>query len=313
MKFVIVSPKQTGGGPIVLYKLAKTLQEQGYDASVFNIGGVSDNRIEFYYKQLKYDAKESIKYSLVKLFPKSNFTKRHYQGYAYLPVRGCRKKYLPVVDDDTVVIYPEILRGNPLHAKHVVRWLLYHNRFPNDSTWYSDTDLFVAYREQFNDSQLNPDGNLLKIFSFDRELYKRTNYGERNGVCYFIRKGSKRTDLPKHFDGPVLDLLPETEKVRILNKCEKCYLYDTQTFYASIAALCGCHSIVVPEPGKTRKDYLKKDDHSCGVAYGENREEIEYAIQTQEKVADRIDRMLSSNLENTISFINLCKKCFHLS
>ncbi|WP_462393984.1 hypothetical protein [Mitsuokella multacida] len=313
MKFVIVSPKQTGGGPIVLYKLAQTLQEKGHDASVFNIGEVSDNRKRFYYNQLKYDIKESIKCSLVKLFPKSNFTKRHYQGYAYLPVRGCKKRFLPTISDDTVVVYPEILRGNPLHAKNVVRWLLYHNRFPNDTTWYSDTDLFVAYREQFNDQKLNPDNHLLKIFSFDRDLYKRTNFGKRKGICYFIRKGSKRTDLPKHFDGPILDLLPETEKVRILNKCEKCYLYDTQTFYASIAALCGCMSIVMPEKGKTRKDYVKKDDYVWGVAYGEAPDEMEYAAQTQGKIASEIDMMLSANFENTTNFISLCKKYFHLS
>ena len=75
-------------------------------------------------------------------------------------------------------------------------------------------------------------------------------------------------------------------------------LYDTQTFYASIAALCGCIPIVVPEIGKTKEDYVKKDDHLLGIAYGDTSTEIEYAIQTREKVLLRINNRLSENIKN---------------
>ena len=37
MKFVIVSPRQTGGGAIVLHKLCKLLADRGYDAKIFHI------------------------------------------------------------------------------------------------------------------------------------------------------------------------------------------------------------------------------------------------------------------------------------
>lgn len=313
MKFVIVSHKQTGGGTIVLHKLTKTLQEFGYDATVFYVREVSDNRGLFLYYQFKYNIKEFIKLLITKVIPNSKFSKRIYQGYIYLPIRGCKRKYMPWVDDDTIVIYPEILRGNPLHAKHVVRWLLFYNRFPGDDTWYAPNDLFVAYREQFNDKKLNPRNHILKIFNFDYELYKRTNYGARKGRCYVIRKGGERCDLPEKFDGPVIDDLCEPEKVKILNQCEKCYLYDTQTFYASIAALCGCIPIVVPEPGKTRKDYVKEDDKICGVAYGDTPEEIEYAIRTRDKVQQRITNMLRDNEPNVLNFVKVCKDYFHLT
>lgn len=313
MKFVIVSHKQTGGGAIVLHKLAKTLQECGYDSTVFYVREVSDNRGLFLYYQFKYNIKEFVKLLITKVLPDSKFSEKIYQGYIYLPVHGCKRKYIPWVDDDTIVIYPEILRGNPLHAKHVVRWLLFYNRFPGDDTWYAPSDLFVAYREQFNDKKLNPRNYILKIFNFDYELYKRTNYGSREGSCYVIRKGSERCDLPGKFDGPVIDNLCEPEKVRILNQCEKCYLYDTQTFYASIAALCGCIPIVVPEPGKTRKDYVKEDDKIFGVAYGDTPEEIEYAIRTRDKVQQRITNMLRDNEPNVLNFVKVCKDYFNLT
>lgn len=119
MKFVIVSTKQSGGGLIVLYRLAKTLEGLGYDASIFNIGKVSDNRFKFIFKQLNYWFNEWMRCSLIKLFPDSAHAKRHYQGYVYFPVKGCKRKLLPIVDDDTIVVYPEIVRENPLHAKHM--------------------------------------------------------------------------------------------------------------------------------------------------------------------------------------------------
>ncbi|WP_337465972.1 hypothetical protein [Megasphaera sp.] len=312
MKFVIVSGTQIGGGPIVLCKLAQVLQKQGYNTAVFNMGVSSNNRKKFYYYYVKYLLREFIKILFIKIFPRSNFAEHHYQGYVYIPVKGIKRRYLPWVDGDTIVVYPEVASGNPLHAKHVVRWLLYYNRH-NDDSWYSSDDLFVSYREQFFNHKLNPDNNLLKIFHFDQALYKRTNYGERQGVCYFIRKGKTRTDLPKKYDGPILDDLPEIEKVKILNQCERCYLYDTQTFYASIAALCGCIPIVVPEPGKTRKDYVKEDDKIFGVAYGDTPEEIEYAIRTRDKVQQRITNMLRDNEPNVLNFVKVCKDYFNLT
>lgn len=203
-------------------------------------------------------------------------------------------------------------KGNPLHAKNVVRWMCYYNRFPNDDTWYSPTDLFFDYRSQFNDPKLNPEGRILHIFHFDKDLYKRTNFGERKGNCYVIRTGAGRADLPTSFDGPIIDDLRETEKVEILNQCERCYLYDTQTFYSSIAALCGCIPIVVLEPGKTKKDYVKPEDKVYGVAYGDTEKEILYAIKTRGDVMKRIDGMLSANEPSVTSFIETCKDYFHL-
>jgi len=313
MKFVIASPRQTGGGPIVLYKLAKVLQEQGYDASVFNLDKPSDNRRIFYFHYLTSMIEEGIRSFRIKLFPYSDCAKRHYQGYVYIPVKGCRMKYVPWVDSDTVVVYPETVRGNPLHATNVVRWLLYFNQYPEDEHWYSSDDLFVSYREKFFNKKLNPNNNLLKIFHFDKELYRRVNEGERNGVCYIIRKGKHRKDLPSKYDGPILDDLTEVKKVEILNRCKICYLYDTQTTYAEIAALCGCIPIVVMESGKTKADYITVEDHSCGIAYGDSSEEISEAIRTRSEVIHRIDKKISENNENVLRFVELCRQHFDLN
>lgn len=127
-----------------------------------------------------------------------------------------------------------------------------------------------------------------------------------------IRKGAGCADLPTSFDGPIIDDLRETEKVEIINQCERCYLYDTQTFYSSIVALCGCIPIVVLEPGKTKKDYVKPEDKVCGVAYGDTEKQILYAIKTRGDVMKRIDGMLSANEPSVTSFMETCKDYFHL-
>lgn len=89
-----------------------------------------------------------------RLLPDSKYGKRHYTGYVHLPVSGTRRLLYPRVDVETIVVYMDVTKGNPLHAKNVVRWMCYYNCFPNDDTWYSPTDLFFDYRSQFNDPKL---------------------------------------------------------------------------------------------------------------------------------------------------------------
>ena len=70
--------------------------------------------------------------------------------------------------------------------------MCYYNRFPNDDTWYSPTDLFFDYCSPFNDPKLNPEGRILCIFHFDEDLYKRTNFGERKLLCDTKRSRARR-------------------------------------------------------------------------------------------------------------------------
>ena len=210
-------------------------------------------------------------------------------GYNYNPVPEVKRKYLPIVDDETIVVYPEIIYGNPLGAQNVVRWLLYFYPYRGDTSAYSINDLVFAYRKVFNDDVLNPECRLCKVQNFDDQLYRRSNYGERHGTCYILRKGWDRKDLPSHFDGPIIDNRSEKEIVEIFNKCKYCISYDTQTFYSNIASICGCISIVMLEKGKERKDYVTEDDAAYGLAYGDSAEEIEYAIQTRQALIKKIE------------------------
>ena len=300
-KIVIISPRQKYGGAIVLHALNECLNNLGYDSKIFytdiydigNKGIISE--LKFLLRYMKYCVKDF-------------FVERKKKYYK--PFHKINRKYFPFVGKNTLVVYPEKVYGNPLHAKNIVRWFLYYYKYSEDKNAYGKNDLFICYREQFNDWKLNPNGYKLQTSYFDLNLYRRTNYGNREGKCYIIRKGKNRKDLPQKFDGIVIDNLSEQMKVEIFNKCEICISYDTQTAYSAIAALCGCLSVVMPENGKSRKDYLSNGEKEYGVAYGFSDEEIKYAKRTACLIQKSYENRNSTCRKQTELFVDLCKQKF---
>ena len=283
------------GGVIVLRKLGKLLEERGHDVKIFSYKDkdmvVKQSLPSLFFKRLKCLFIDYVRYLMV-LF--------NLREYSIGSLLFFKEKIFPFVNKDTIVIYPEIVLGNPLHAQKVVRWFLYHNRFPNNPEAYSKEELFFSFREHFNDYKLNPTCRLLNIKHFNSDLYKQTNFGEHKGVCYIIRKGKSRNDLPQKFNGPIIDDLTEKEKVAVFNRCKYCYDYDTQTFYDTIACVCGCIPIVVMELGKTKADYMGKGDFDYGRAYGDTSKEIEYAIKTRPSRLKLLD--FSDQNEKNVEF-----------
>ncbi len=311
MKFVIVSPRQTNGGPIALHALCKWLQELGYDAKIFYIGPF-DYRVKYFWlKWLYFCLKDFVKLFLNFVGTENWKNKQAYlNGFVHESVKGCRRKWLPFVDDNTVVVYPEIVYGNFLHAKNVVRWFLYFNRYPNDNVWYGEKDMFCAYGDICRDFSITSEWDIFFISYFDLDFYKQYNFGERYGTCYIIRKGQDRCDLPKKFNGPIIDKLPEKDKVRIFNECEYCVSYDMYTAYSQIAAMCGCISLKIPELGKTKNDYLDDYPNYYGIAFSFDEIELEYARKTRGLVVDYYREINLRSKKETELFVEKCKSHF---
>ena len=308
MKFVIFSPRQCCGGPIVLHALCKYLNELGHNAKIF-YSDVSlyyeDNKFGYWRKLVWHAVQDGMRLFRAKVLKEVS---PRLNGYIDESVRGCPRKYLPFVDEDTIVIYPDMVYGNPLGAKKIVRWFLYHNRF--DDNAYNKDDFFICYREIFNDWRLNPEGIMVQTPYFDIDKYKRYNYGKRSGKCYIIRKGGCRNDIPASLDGIVIDDLLEEEKVKIFNESEYCISYDTQTAYSSIAALCGCVSVIIPEEGKSKVDYRTESEKNLGVAWGFDEKEILWARETQKELLNLYISINKSGLESAKNFVEKCKERF---
>ena len=312
-KIIIVNSFVNYGGPIVLAELCRNLRKLGCDARLLMVPYLPRKKVDnSRYKKyiVAYQLIALYNYILFKITGKER-KNRYGIPFFFSLVKGCKRQYHPFSHKNSIIIYPEVVFGNPLEADNVVRWLLNKTKYKGISGAYSKTDLFIAYRDVFNDMELNPNNYIINQPYFNLDLYKQYNYGERKGNCYIIRKGATRTDLPLSFDGPVIDKLPEKEKVRLFNECKYCYSYDTQTAYSTIAAICGCISIVVPESGKSRKDYRGEGDSpGYGIAYGDNKEEIEWALSTVNKLAESLD-YTKSNIKNAMYLIEILKKHFN--
>jgi len=311
---ILVNSVGINGGFLVISALCKTMRELGYNAKILLTPGFPSRKecISYCHRIMFFQLIFWIKYLFCILFPNSKYANSPSQKMRKNSVMdGCKyKRTLFFNRKKTIVIYPEVQYGNPLQAKKIVRWLLYYYKYKNDFNAYGKNDKFIAFRQIFNDNELNPNGDMLKINYFNKQLYYQYNFGERSGNCYILRKGKNRNDIPQKFDGPVYDdNMTQEEFVAILNRCQFCYSYDTQTFFTSIAAVCGCIPVVLMEKGKTEHDYLSPDEKHWGVAYGNTLEQIEYAIRTRNKLLHSLDYK-ERNIEQTENFIKFLERNF---
>lgn len=311
-KYVIVSYRVQAGGVIVLHNLCRLLNELGQDASVLyfqNFHYSEDHKGRFWIKWVL----DSIKISLQTIIEKI-LGPNHLKGFFDVSMKGIKRKYTPFVSKDTIVVYSEMMFGNPLKANKVVRWLLYHNtRYKQDGNktiGYDKNDLFFTYREVFNDWKLNPECRICCTPYMDLEKYRQYNYGERHGRCYILRKGKWRVNNDECKDGIIVDNLSEKEKVQVFNECEYCISYDTQTAYSALASICGCISVIVPEKGKTREDYIPNGETGFGVAFGFSEEEIQFAISTRDKLIKYYKSLNTEGEKQAQYFIDECEKVF---
>ena len=315
-KIIIVNARCYCGGTIVLSLLCKLLQEHGVNSKILYIHKFpeqTDNFLMFWFNWFVY----TFKYNLLKIiylvFKRTKYAEnKRFSVFKCTPVKDVKEKLTPFYNrKNTIVIYPEVIFGNILYAKNVVRYLLFNYKYSKTLNAYSKSDFFICFRDIFNDKALNPNEYKLQLNYFDFNLYKQYNFEERRGNCYIIRKGRNRKDLPASFDGDIIDTgMEESKIVEIFNKNKYCFCYDTQTLYTIIAAVCGCIPIVMLEPGKTKNDYLGENERlTYGVAYGNFKDEIDYAIRTRGKLLESLN-FSKNNEENILRFIDLLNEKF---
>ena len=116
--------------------------------------------------------------------------------------------------DGAIVVYPEVVSGNPLGGDRVVRWLLNKPGFFFPNIRYGRDDAFFFFMAAFNDPAINPNpDNLLRVM-YLHPAYRRTNEGAREGACYIVRKGAGRP-LDRHPPGAVaIDSMSHEDKAR---------------------------------------------------------------------------------------------------
>ena len=148
-----------GGGCLVLYYLCKLLRDLGETAYLIPL--------------LK--------------------NKRFWKKWCIKAKRSGFKEHIWKQDELTneVVIYPEVVHGNPNNAKNVVRYLLHKPGFiTNGKFHYGESDLIIGYREAFTTKEFPiTDENCISIVYTMDDVYYQTNFSKRKKTCYMVRKG----------------------------------------------------------------------------------------------------------------------------
>lgn len=185
------------------------------------------------------------------------------------------------IDVQTIVIYPEVVEGNPLNAKNVVRWMLcdigIHTANDVYKSW-NPTDL-VFHFSSFNSTYQLSDLEILYTFWIDPAVSNRGL--QRKGSCYLFKKATRfhaNIQMIHPKDAILLDHCSNSEIIQIFNEKEVFYNYDPHSYYDAMAVMCGCPSVIYPLAGVAKIDWFKskasfqafvnKSDNMSGIAYG---------------------------------------------
>lgn len=210
--------------------------------------------------------------------------------------------------EQTVVIYPECIPDNLLDAKHVVRWILYHQ-----VAEYNPTDhVFKIFKSYFTHG--NRCDGMLQILDYETDAwYDRNLEREYNMVAY--RKGEWKKSfvdltLPKKF---IYDEIEKEQDQNIMaycmNRSQNFICYDDASYAANQAAMCGCNTIIIPDPRldadtwrSQREGYLK-----YGVAYGFDEKEIKYAQETRHLLKPYLQGYNERSVQQAKDFVEYWK------
>ncbi|MDL0430166.1 hypothetical protein QPM17_03460 [Marinobacter sp. TBZ242] len=297
-RFVIYTPlyRENSGGIIVLHKLASLLRAMGHDVKIWP-----------QQKPAIYELATVPGWKKAVLWAK-------WRALGLLGRKDLRSPYRLSVArhkdiNDSIVLYPEIVAGNPLRSSKVVRWLLNKPGAISGVVDFGENDLFFFYQEKFNDWALNPDtNNRLTVTELMSDTYVSENTGTRNGQCYMVRKGKNRA-LDYHDKNAVrVDGVSHKELAKIFNECKYFICYDPYTMYCRYAAMCGCIPVVVPENGVTKEEWRPEIYNRYGIAYGWD--DVPWAVETRPQLMEFLSESERRNEELARNFVATVEKRF---
>ena len=189
--------------------------------------------------------------------------------------------------ENDIIVYPEIVNGNPLGGKKVVRYILNNghraDREIRMATW-GENDYWLYLTKHFYDNYREE--NYLHIIETKLDLFQDYGFNRTQEACFNYGKQAYQKETlnqihPK--DSPEVNRSWSDENlVRIFNTSKRFYSYDYKTYLTALASLCGCESVIVPHPETTREEVMEKQPGAkYGISWGVDPEELERAKTTK--------------------------------
>jgi hypothetical protein len=223
------------------------------------------------------------------------------------------------IQDDVITIYPEVISGNPFNAKNVVRYVLYYPGWHAGDKEYSDDELIITYNNEYVKDTKYDNAFVLTVLNPKLNIMKNHDK-KRNKIGLLVRK-CKDFDYKmnllnqyKHFlKLPVISIDDEINKCTDLRNLSKIYntislfiSFDPHTYHSTMAALCGCTSVVIPSKEISSEVFYNVQKY--GVAYGF--ENIDFAKLTHGKMIENLKEMEKDTFVQCADFVKLVKSHF---
>jgi hypothetical protein len=293
LTYIVYAPSfdADNGGAIFMHELVHALNGLGERAFLWPVRNIFRPSIR----------------SQVKRVLTGRLTRQPYATSSALNTPVARKSDL---SPRAVVVYPEIVMGNPLRASNVVRWLLYKPGMLHPYR-FGHHEMFFRAAEMCDLPEVtggSPDLYLWKV----NPLYRNEGRPDRKGACYIVRKGRAKPRIPETEGAIQVDGRSHEEIAAIFNSCETFYSYDEATMYSQFAALCGCLSIVVPgDFAASREDWVARHPIArFGVAYGTDPAELEHARATRDLLLEDLRCREAASLDTVRRFVDLTRARF---
>lgn len=218
-------------------------------------------------------------------------------GYeAYVTARElCPEFMTPRLTDDVfeghrsqgvepIVVYPEIVDGNPLQGGVVVRYILNRPGFIEGGGLFDEDDILYAYSRDLLQEGM-PSDRVMLLPPFDRRVFCLPENPDKRipgKVCYYQgRRGELSVDLSL-LPPDAVEITPQwpaswAELADLFQQCETFYCCGSSAL-ATEAGLCGCLTVVIVEEDAPRIGIT--ETQSPGGAWGTAPEELKRARET---------------------------------
>lgn len=296
-KFLIYAPPYdpNTGGVIALHRLCDLINRSGREAFLYPLMPS--------YELHPYNARQA-----------ATFARRIQAHFAKLHEYKVNPEFItPVLaadmedeaGDDLIVVYPEIVFGNPLRAPHVIRWMLHRPGFHTKKVYFGFGELHFYYGlafRQFDFPGCKTSDLALMIQHAPYKLYVDEDLSRpRSGTAYCLRKGKGRPIEHDLTDSILIDGKSHEEVAEIFKRVKTFISYDLWTAYSRFAALAGCDSVVVPQDGMDKMQWAPEAMNRMGIAYGFD--DIEEARRTRAGVLTYFLDSERAGMEVTQAFI----------
>ena len=226
-------------------------------------------------------------------------------------------------DSQTLVVYPEIVSGNPLNADKVARWVLYFPGIKGGDKVYNNNEYVFTFSREFVVNTIYSSVQVIEIIDtmvddfFDMGL-------DRNKDAILIKKGrenyeERETQYLTPSIEHLYDLISADEVIRKcqnisdfnleLNRLRYFISFDHHTYHNVFAALAGCISIVIPSKEKSEDDFFLDNPRRRNyISYGF---QDSYQSQTDPRVLRAELNMIdSSNILNAEKLVKSLQSHF---